>query len=135
MSTSSLELKMSSNLVHKTVSFQAAENLREEAERTVRNIANAMNAGGSFPAGSGYYNVAAGDKPPAVDTSSFWNNNPSNYIASSSGGYVIEHLGQKAIVLDDRTTTRNMQVFRLTVRGVGNDGISETLTQAMYMKN
>lgn len=133
MGTSKMQINMSRNVQQKSVSFERAENAREAAEQRVRDL---VASGSSFPGGTqGHYNLSSGGTAPATTTKAFWAT-ASNYVAvGSSAGYVIEYLGSKSIVLDDRTSNETMRVYRLTVIGKGSDGAAETVSQGIYIQN
>lgn len=137
MNSSRLELKMSANVLQKSVSFQESEDTRELAERAVATVVTTMKSGGAFPTSNGYYNIAGGAAKPNVTDSNFWSvANASKYVnVNASNKYVIEYLGIKSLVLDDRSSNASMYLFRLSVLGQGSDGASQTLAQTMYMKN
>lgn len=134
MSASNLQLKMSNHALQKAVSFHEAENARETAERRAREIAS---NGDPFPdADPGMYDLTvAGANQPAITSRAFWQTS-SNYVAvGPEGGYVIEFLGIKSVVLDDRTTSNNMKVYRLSAYGKGRDSVTETVLQGIYLEN
>jgi len=134
MSASNLQLKMSNHALQKAISFHEAEDARETAERRAREIAS---SGDPFPdADPGMYDLTvAGATRPAVTTRAFWQT-PANYIAvGSEGGYVIEFLGTKSVMLDDRTSSNTMKVYRLSAYGKGRDGVTETVSQSLYLEN
>lgn len=148
LSSSSLELKMSSNSLAKTVAFNAAEDVRLIAEDKVTDIVNRIEqnnrtftqAAQNVGMAKGYYDLSAGGTGPGVDLFQFWDD-PANYMQVGAGvnGYAVEYLGVHALFLN-RTTApaggneARMHVFRLTISGVGNDGARTTL-QSMLMKN
>lgn len=148
LSSSSLELKMSSNALAKTVSFNAAEDVRLIAEDKVTDIVNRIEqnnrtfiqAAQDEGMTKGYYDLSAGGTGPGVDLFQFWDNS-ANYmqVGASGNGYAVEYLGVHALFLN-RTTApaggneARMHVFRLTISGVGSDGARTTL-QSMLMKN
>lgn len=134
MSASNLQLKMSNHALQKAVAFHEAEDARETAERRAREIAS---SGDPFPdADPGMYDLTvAGTIRPTVTSRTFWQT-PSNFVAvGSEGGYVIEFLGTKSVVLDDRTTSNTMKVYRLSAYGKGRDGVTETVAQGLYLEN
>lgn len=138
MSGSGLELKMSANVLQKSMSFQESEDARELAEEAVASVVTSIKGGGSFPGSiNGYYDIAGGEAKPNVTDTNFWSDvTPSNYVAvNANNKYVVEYLGQKTVVLDDRKTSELVYVFRLSVLGIGNDGVSQTLAQTVMMKN
>ncbi len=135
MRTSHLELKMSGNVMQKTVSFQESEDAREIAEASIRAIVDNINSGGSFPASqAGMYDVAGGEQRPDVTDPDFWADSDNYIEVNSYNRYVVEYLGRKTVTLDDRSTTRDMHVFRISVLGIGTDGISQTLAQTVFME-
>lgn len=138
MNGSSLELKMSANVLQKSTSFQESEDARELAEGAVTAVVTTIKGGGNFPgATNGYYDVTGGEAKADVSNIDFWSDtNAANYVSvNANNKYVIEYLGQKNVVLDDRTSSALVYVFRLSVLGVGNDGVSQTLAQTVHMKN
>lgn len=138
MNGSGLELKMSANALQKTVSFQESEDARELAEEATETVVSTMKAGGAFPTSiAGYYDVTGGKARPNIADSDFWSDaNASNYVSvNANNKYVIEYLGRKTVVLDDRTTSELVYVFRLSMLGVGLDGVSHTLAQTVHMAN
>lgn len=131
MGASRLQLRMAKNVQQKSVAFEASEDAREAAEQRVRDI---VANGGAFPTGQGYYDLTK-VSAPAVTSKTFWQT-AANYVsASASSGYVIEYLGQKSVLLDDRTTTQTAYAYRLTVIGKGQDGLTESVSQAIYLQN
>jgi Tfp pilus assembly protein PilX len=129
MSSSRMQIGMSRNVQQKAVSFQRAENAREAAEARIRQI---IAAGSGFPSGQGLYNDTA-VTPPAVTDKAFWQT-AANFVAvDGGGGYAIEYLGRKSITLDDRTTTAQVNVYRLNAYGKGGDGVTETLSQSIFL--
>jgi len=131
MGASRLQLRMAKNVQQKSVAFEASEDARETAEQRVRDI---VANGGTFPSGQGLYNLT-NVSAPAVTSKTFWQT-ASNYAsAGASSGYVIEYLGQKTVLLDDRTTTQTAYAYRLTVLGRGQDGLTESVSQAIYLQN
>lgn len=148
MSGSSLELRMSSNALDKTVSFNDAEDVRGMAEAAVDAIVNRMeqnnvtfsNAAAALGYGNGFYdNSGVGGQVPA-DVAAFWNT-AANYRAAGAngGGYAVEYLGVYPVYLDRLSAPVDgdeqlMHVFRLTVMGRGSTG-GTTAVQAVYMRN
>lgn len=138
MNGSNLELKMSANVLQKAISFQESEDARELAERATTDVVSSIKAGSGFPGSNpGYYDIVAGEAKPNVSDIDFWSeSNASNYVSvNANNKYVVEYLGQKTVVLDDRTTSELVYVFRLSVLGLGDDGVSQTLAQTLHMKN
>lgn len=134
MNASNLQLKMSNHALQKAVSFHEAEDARETAERRAREIAT---SGDPFPdADPGMYDLTiVGATRPAVTTRAFWQT-AANYVAvGTEGGYVIEFLGTKSLTLDDRTSSNTMKVYRLSAYGKGRDGLTETVSQGLYLEN
>lgn len=148
LSSSSLELKMSSNSLAKTAAFNAAEDVRLIAEDKVTAIVNRIEqnnrtfiqAAQDVGLTKGYYDLSGGASGPGVDLFQFWDDSANYTQAGASGnGYAVEYLGVYTLFLD-RTTApvggneARMHVFRLTISGMGNDGARTTL-QSVLMKN
>lgn len=147
MSGSGLELRMSSNALDKTVSFNDAEDLRGQAEAAVNAIVDYMEANNVTYAaarnalgyGNGFYDNSAGGEV-TTDVAAFWDT-PANYraVGASGAGYVVQYLGVYALYMDRTTAPAGngeqlMHVFRLTVLGRGATG-AMTAVQAVYMRN
>lgn len=135
MSSSSMELKMSSNLQQQTVSFQNSENGRTFAERLIRtSFINWMDVSGNpttFPATAGYYNIFGGTAVPDIASRTFWSTT-ANSMDCAGNRCTIEYLGRQMVFLDNQTTSANQYVFRITTYGKSTDG-TDSIVQAVFL--
>jgi Tfp pilus assembly protein PilX len=139
MNMSNLELKMATNTQEKASSLQQSEFALNESGATVDTVADALNTGGTFPSGSGYYDMSGGAAiPPDVNKSSFWKNSVNFISNGADGGYVVEYLGKDNVInpedrFDPSATPYPVFVFRVTAHGSGAVSAS-TLLQMMYLR-
>lgn len=135
MSSSSMELKMSSNLQQQTVSFQNSENGRTFAERLIRtSFINWMDVAGNpttFPITAGYYNILGGAAVPDIASRNFWST-AANSMDCAGNRCTIEYLGRQMILLEDKVTSANQYVFRITTYGKSTDG-TDSIVQAVFL--
>jgi Tfp pilus assembly protein PilX len=123
------QILMARNAQQKTTSFARSENARVAAENRVQQLSRA-----AFPSGQGLYDSTI-NAPPDVTNKEFWQVSANFVAVGATSGYVIEHLGYKSITLDDRTTSGESHVYRLTTHGVGDDGTTETIAQCLYLED
>lgn len=150
-STSSLQLKMSSNTLEKNASFQYAEDALAVAEKRAIELADDIRwASGKFNCSvTGYYapvpttetdrlNCTTG--LPTLDPKTFdWSN--AVVVSGTNARYVIEYLGTYDNIAMRTDAARGQAgqkqktayIFRLTARGAANNE-SFTYLQEMYMR-
>jgi len=153
--TSSLQLKMSSNALEKNASFQYAEDALAVAEKKAIELADGMRwAGGNFDCSTtGYYALSTAPNQTncnglasplnnlqVFDPKTFdWNN--AVVVDGTSVRFVIEFLGKYddiAMRTDAARGTaaqkkKTAYMFRLTARGAANND-SFTYLQEIYMR-
>jgi len=150
--TSSLQLKMSSNALQKNTSFQFAEDALAVAEKRAIELADSMRwASGKFNCSTtgGYYatiptvetdRINCTDGLPALDPKTFnWNN--AVIVSGTNARYVIEYLGTYSDIAMRTDAMRGKgdqkqkraYIFRLTARGAAADE-SYTYLQEIYMR-
>lgn len=148
---SNMELRMSSNALDKSRSFQEAEDARVAAELAAIAAADTLRLGGTFNCATlGYFAVATtantvncAGLATTIAGGDIRNLNWNTLSAQADGNndrYVIEYLGQQRWVAPtdpNRGTAAEVALqaytFRLTVRGLGTDG-GLTYVQAVFTR-
>lgn len=146
---SQLELKMASNAQDKQRSFVAAENARLSAEILAMQLGDSLrdtlfdfdcgNTG--YFADTGTMQTTSNCNGLVTDVAAHDWANKSITVSNGSDRYIIEFLGVQQIVLPTdpnrgvagSETPVDARVFRLTVRGTGDDG-GTTYLQAIYTR-
>lgn len=155
---SNMELRMASNALDKTRSFQEAEDARIAAEIAASNAAATLRVGGRFDCAIRGFFAASSPPPPTPPQDTVncaglaavfagddirnlnWNAQSAT-VDGNSDRYIVEYLGVQRWVppTDPNRGTAlegppfNAYVFRLTVRGLGVDG-GLTYVQSVFVQ-
>lgn len=147
MSGSGLELRMSSNALDKSFSFNNAEDVRGSAENAVDSIVEQMEDNNRtftqavtfLGLGNGFYDLSNGGTV-STNVIEFWQDATKYKAVGANGaGYAVEYLGVYPVYLNRLTAAAGgseelMHFFRMTVVGRGSSG-ALTAVQAVYMRN
>lgn len=146
---SQLELKMASNAQDKQRSFIAAENARLAAEILAMQLGDSLRnpsyqftctSGNGLLADAGTAKTSGCSGLVADIANHNWDTN-SMSVTGSTDRYIVEYLGEQQVALPTDPNRGDVgeappvdaRVFRLTVRGTGNDG-GVTYLQAIYTR-
>lgn len=144
--TTSLEVRMARNHHDSTLAFQAAESALRDAEILIEGLADTT----AFDNAGPLYDVADMNQAPRWEQANVWTGGNSAEAATdmevagvtlaAPSRYIVEHaatviIEENAYQLDDPyavSTNNRIEMFRITVRGVGGSNNANVTIQSGY---